>query len=743
MRVRGVCIVLKAMGAFASVGMEVAVSVKSVWPAGLAAGRATTVALRLELRESSVTEDPPASRSHVPPFDMGAAAAAFTASLDAAAAAFDVAAEGADEFPTPTSHTLSPPTPPQTTTTTTTMPSNPLALVLAVDASDSMAFNLPLLRAAVDYVLAQAPARSAVSVVAFGTDAYLLQRAALLTTAGRRAAVRDAVDERLDRTMGWTNLSAALTTALAQAEAALSLQPAADVAHVLLLTDGFANVGTVDTAAILRMLQGHPRVRVTTVGFNDATEARVNLPLLAALAAGSHGAYHVCCTPQDVAATFGDFLGTAASAAARNVRVLGVTCPRATVRWVHPTPSMSEPATTAPATEGDHDSSSSSEGDGGAADSNSKDKDKDKGKDKDALALSMGDLVVGIPRTLLVAITPDPDVPAGTLLTPRIDLTWVPSSAPAVRGATAAAQTLPVFALDDSGGGHVDHLTEDADVSAHILRTRIHAKLAAAGAGLLRQEVAKELLEAASAHPHAAVPGSMVCAMRAALSRIVEAEEGAGGGAADFASCLVATQLEHAALMERGGVGGIGAFARPAAAVAHAEASQAAWVAQEAASTPFGDYASDELAQRVDGEEGEEEERGLAPPLTLAPDWELPLPASQEHEIPRTPLRASPARLRCESADSGLNLPRTTALASSTPSTSPASSHADSPHLGSPPPSASATPAPLPVPVPGPSAPVRSTPAPPADARGKRQRPTPAADDTDIVAAPAHKRRAM
>jgi hypothetical protein len=459
-----------------------------------------------------------------------------------------------------------------------------LALTLTLDCSDSMRDNFPTIRCASEYVIRHLPHGSMLGCVVFGTDIHVLEPV-LVTDAVRDDIVASVV--RLIFARGATNLGDALSAALACTRAARAALRAKD-GFVLLLTDGQANAGRiVEEADILALLRpprpdvsgavalgadalgadalgavalgadalapndtpdaflddGTCPTSVTTIGFVQH-EGGVNTRLLGALASQSGGAYHVCLDLSEVAATFGDFLGSAASLAAHltscRVSVEGHGLPHE-VTWDR----------------------------------------------------QLGGRVLseGVPTTAIANVTvSQSDAPTSVVL--RVDLEyWTMLRDDCTR--VALTTRVPVGVVDESAAGG-----EVADVTAHVLRHRVHTALLREGPA-----AARYLVGEVARHPHAMLEGTVTAAMYAAL-QCVEEHMTSDERFAD----VLASQVQYVADAERGAGQLMDGFVRPVAAIERAHESQDAWErvpSDDATNAPaphLDDESVDAPAQRLDDE---------------------------------------------------------------------------------------------------------------------------------------------
>ena len=189
----------------------------------------------------------------------------------------------------------------------------PLNIALVLDNSGSMAEKqkLPYTLEAARWVVENLTERDIVSIVAFS------DRATVLAAAGR-VVNKPFLFHRLAEisAQGYTNLSAGLLEGIAQAD---SQRAQGQVRQVLLLTDGLANRGETDAAA-LRNIAGQAKAKgigVSTLGVGS----EFNETLLADLAAAGGGRYVYVRTPEQIPAAFKDELRGLLQVVAQNAAI--------------------------------------------------------------------------------------------------------------------------------------------------------------------------------------------------------------------------------------------------------------------------------------------------------------------------------------------------------------------------------------------------------------------------------------
>lgn len=156
------------------------------------------------------------------------------------------------------------------------------------------------------------------SLITFSDTAEIKCNLIRMDAAGQ-ASVLHALNQC--RTLGSTNMSAALErlTGILRAGADLVGAPKQGV---LLLTDGYVNMGLTDEAGLTGMVSGFmtefPRATLTAVGYG--TEH--NRTLLDAMTTRAAGTYNIVRNREDVASVFGAVMGSLVSCVGLNLRVL-------------------------------------------------------------------------------------------------------------------------------------------------------------------------------------------------------------------------------------------------------------------------------------------------------------------------------------------------------------------------------------------------------------------------------------
>jgi Mg-chelatase subunit ChlD len=190
----------------------------------------------------------------------------------------------------------------------------PLNLVLLLDNSGSMerADRVRIIREAMRVLATQIQPQDRVSVVSFA-------RTARLWVDGLPGTQANELPERIGELTpeGGTNLEAALGLAY---ETAARHFVAGGVNRVVLLTDGAANLGTIDPHQLKGRVESNRHKGIALDCFGIGWEG-YNDDLLEILARNGDGRYGFINTPEDAAARFADQLAGALRIAAANVKV--------------------------------------------------------------------------------------------------------------------------------------------------------------------------------------------------------------------------------------------------------------------------------------------------------------------------------------------------------------------------------------------------------------------------------------
>ena len=180
----------------------------------------------------------------------------------------------------------------------------PVHMMMLVDTSGSMddANKLESVKRSLQVMLVLLGDQDRLSLVTFDDSSKVV-----LNRTTPTASDREAISYRISslHTNGSTNMSSGLLEMREAVEDATSGRKQG----ILMLTDGLANIGVMDTpglvAIVRRILQEKPGVSISTVGYG----ADHNTDLLTEIAKEGGGAYNVVKSLEDVASTFGDVLG--------------------------------------------------------------------------------------------------------------------------------------------------------------------------------------------------------------------------------------------------------------------------------------------------------------------------------------------------------------------------------------------------------------------------------------------------
>jgi autotransporter-associated beta strand protein len=195
-------------------------------------------------------------------------------------------------------------------------PGRPLNLVLLIDNSGSMerADRVRIVREAMRVLSAQLTPQDKLSIVTFARTPTLREDG----IAGDKAAEATArVGEITPE--GGTNLAAALDLGYATALKPGNYQPGS-INRVVVLTDGAANLGDVDPAALKQKVEAHRKQGVALDCFGIGWEG-LNDDMLEQLSRNGDGRYGFINTPEEAAANFAGQLAGALRVAASDVKV--------------------------------------------------------------------------------------------------------------------------------------------------------------------------------------------------------------------------------------------------------------------------------------------------------------------------------------------------------------------------------------------------------------------------------------
>ena len=193
-------------------------------------------------------------------------------------------------------------------------PGRPLNIVLLLDNSGSMerADRVRIVREALRVLSAQLQPQDKLSIVTFSRTPRLWADGVAGDKAGEvTARVGEITPE------GGTNLAAALDLGYATA---LRHYQAGSINHVVVLTDGAANLGNVDPAALKQKVEAHRKQGVALDCFGIGWEG-LNDDMLEQLSRNGDGRYGFINTPEEAAVNFAAQLAGALRVAASDVKV--------------------------------------------------------------------------------------------------------------------------------------------------------------------------------------------------------------------------------------------------------------------------------------------------------------------------------------------------------------------------------------------------------------------------------------
>lgn len=188
-----------------------------------------------------------------------------------------------------------------------------LAIALVIDRSGSMGEDEKLAYTieAAKWVVANLGERDLLSIVTFNHTADVVAAAAPVVD-------RAYLSHRLDEVEadGRTDISAALLEAIAQLDASAT---ASQSRHILVLTDGQANVGVIDARGLAGIVEkAHARgIGVSTLGCGTAFDEQI----LTAMATAGGGRYTYIDSPEQIPQAFKDELHGLLSVVAQNARL--------------------------------------------------------------------------------------------------------------------------------------------------------------------------------------------------------------------------------------------------------------------------------------------------------------------------------------------------------------------------------------------------------------------------------------
>jgi len=199
----------------------------------------------------------------------------------------------------------------------------PVNIVAVIDVSGSMrgAGKMDLTRSTLRLVARNLGKGDHLSIVTYSDKVHVVQQPRAMDTAGKQAA-DDAIG-RLQPT-GQTNLSGGLLKGVEVMRQGMLERPGG-INSILLMTDGFANVGVTDAEELIGVMRGvvgaAPGYSLYTFGCG----AQHNDSLLRGLSEVTDGAYYFIDSADAIPASFGDCLGGLMSVVAQNI-TLTLTC---------------------------------------------------------------------------------------------------------------------------------------------------------------------------------------------------------------------------------------------------------------------------------------------------------------------------------------------------------------------------------------------------------------------------------
>jgi von Willebrand factor type A domain len=206
-------------------------------------------------------------------------------------------------------------------TPTTAVPEQAVHFIVLADRSGSMQSNDKMVnvKLSLDHLLEFMRPNDFLTVLPFDHETVMPP---LIYAEGCNANNREMLKTRIGslRAGGGTNIEAAIKAVPEILKADLPSRPEGIKTGVLLLTDGEATAGNIDSAALLALqrlnLELHPDLTLSTVGYGDDH----NVALLTSLAI--NGSYNIVHTLTDVASVFGSILGGLRTAQAEATRLI-------------------------------------------------------------------------------------------------------------------------------------------------------------------------------------------------------------------------------------------------------------------------------------------------------------------------------------------------------------------------------------------------------------------------------------
>eukprot|EP00299_Pterocystis_sp_00344_P019070 c9495_g1_i3.p1 GENE.c9495_g1_i3~~c9495_g1_i3.p1 ORF type:complete len:556 (+),score=155.29 c9495_g1_i3:68-1735(+) len=194
----------------------------------------------------------------------------------------------------------------------------PMDVVLVLDRSGSMLGDkLKTLQQSVNLMIDHLRSTDRLAIISYDEKVQIHSKLVLMDQIGKQRA-RAATQEITAR--GATNLSGALLTAFDMIEE--TQQTANPIRSVLLMTDGLANHGIVNSQKLLqvtsnRLAELPQRPSVYCFGYGSEADST----LLTSIAARGNGAYYFCETIDSIPLAFADCLGGLMSVVAQNIIV--------------------------------------------------------------------------------------------------------------------------------------------------------------------------------------------------------------------------------------------------------------------------------------------------------------------------------------------------------------------------------------------------------------------------------------
>lgn len=188
-------------------------------------------------------------------------------------------------------------------------PKLPLEVVYVIDISGSMAANMPVLNAALQFLCQSTPEHHAISIVVFNSEASLYWPMTKMTS----AAKQQLRSKQPLKAEGFTNLAVGLYQGMNQFSASASDPESKAVdptqRFVVLLSDGIPTHGPKSCDDIMTVLQRHPQftnIQIITMAIGSETDR----DLLSHLALKSQGKMYFVQQLDQLPCALGDCLGS-------------------------------------------------------------------------------------------------------------------------------------------------------------------------------------------------------------------------------------------------------------------------------------------------------------------------------------------------------------------------------------------------------------------------------------------------